>query len=71
VTGQNEAGRLWDVLTMLGHASRAAGRGQSEVRFQVLVRNDDTSPKPVRLKSVCGPDDDRSPCLTVTLPDED
>lgn len=37
----------------------------------MLVLNDDTTPKPVRLKAVCGPDDDLAPCLTVMLPDED
>jgi hypothetical protein len=69
--GQDEAGRLWDVLTMLGHASRSAGRDVSTVHFDVLVLNDGTAPEPVRLKAVCGPNDDLTPCLTVMLPDED
>ena len=68
---QDEAGRLWDVLTMLRHASRSAGSGASTVFFDVLVLNDRTSPKPVRLKAVCGPDDGLSPCLAVMLPGED
>ena len=71
VTGQDQAGRLWDVLTMMGHASRSAGKGRREVRFQVFVLNDNRSPKPVQLKSVCGPSDDLSPCVTVMLPEED
>lgn len=71
VTGQDQAGRLWDVLTMMRHASRSAGEGRREVRFQVLVLNDHRSPKPVHLKSVCGPSDDLSPCVTVMLPEED
>ncbi len=71
VPGQDETGRLWDVLTMLRHASRAAAPDVSTLRFDVLVLNDNTTPKPVRLKAVCGPDDDLSPCLTVMLPDED
>ncbi len=71
VPGQDETGRLWDVLTMLRHASRAAGPDVSTLRFDVLVLNDQTTPKPVRLKAVCGPDDDLAPCLTVMLPDED
>ncbi len=71
VPGQDETGRLWDVLAMLRHAGRAAGPDVSTVRFDVLVLNDQTTPKPVRLKAVCGPDDDLAPCLTVMLPDED
>ena len=71
VSCQDEAGRLWDVLTMLRHASRAARGGENEITFDVLVLNDRTSPKPVRLKAVCGPDDDLSPCVTIMLPEED
>ena len=71
VSGQDEAGRLWDVLTMLRHASRAARGGEDTLHFDVLVLNDHTCPKPLRLKAVCGPDDDLSPCLTVLLPGED
>jgi hypothetical protein len=71
VTGQDETGRLWDVLTMLGHACRARSGDGSVRYFDVLVFNDDTTPKPVRLKALCGPDDDLSPCITVMLPDED
>ena len=68
---QDEAGRLWDVLTMLGHAVRATGRDRSQIQFDVLVQNDRVAPKLVRLKAVCGPDDDRSPCITVMMPGED
>lgn len=71
VTCQDEAGRLWDVLTMLRHASRGARGGESTIAFDVLVLNDRTCPKPVRLKAVCGPDDDLSPCVTIMLPEED
>src|SRR5262245_20411030 len=69
---QDEAGRLWDLLYLL---RLAIGRsdGGPEVRFNVHVRNDNGSGTPplVRLKAVCGPDDDGSPCITVLLPDED
>ena len=78
---QDEAGRLWDVLTML----RLAARGQTdgargvrsdgarEVRFGVHVRNDnrERTPPLVRLKALCGPGDQGEPVLTVMLPDED
>jgi hypothetical protein len=68
---QDEAGRLWDVLTMLGHATRKAPTGDT-VRFTVLVQNDKRGPRPVELKAVCGPGDDaRQPVITVMLLDED
>jgi hypothetical protein len=43
------------------------------VRFAVHVRNDNCEGPPplVRLKAICGPDDDGSPCITVMLPEED
>jgi hypothetical protein len=68
---QDEAGRLWDVLTMLRLAvGRAAG---SEVRFAVHVRTDnrERTPPLVRPKALCGPGDDGAPCLTVLLPEDD
>lgn len=71
VTCQDEAGRLWDVLTMLRHASSSTRGRESTIAFDVLVLNDRTTPQLVRLKAVCGPDDDRAPCITVMLPGED
>jgi hypothetical protein len=68
---QDEAGRLWDVLWLL---RLAIGRSDGqEVRFAVHVRNDnrDRTPPLVRLKALCGSNDDGSPCITVLLPDED
>jgi hypothetical protein len=72
VEGQDEAGRLWDVLNMLRFAIKRSGPG-SELRFSLHVRNtnDEGEPPLVELKAVCGPNDDASPCLTVMLPDED
>ena len=52
VSGQDETGRLWDVLTLLRHASHRARGGESTVLFDVLVLNDRTTPRPVRLKAV-------------------
>jgi hypothetical protein len=69
---QDERGRLWDIVFLLRLASGRSGVGP-EVRFGVHVRNDnrDRTPPLVRLKAVCGPDDDGSPCITVLLPEED
>ena len=67
---QDEAGRLWDVLFLLRLAAGRSGAGP-EVRFGVHVRDDDREGTPtVRLKAVCGPDDDGEPVVTVMLPDE-
>jgi hypothetical protein len=68
---QDESGRLWDVLFLLRMAI-ARSDGQ-EVRFGVHVRNDnrDRTPPLIRLKALCGTNDDGSPCITVLLPDED
>lgn len=68
---QDEAGRLWDVLTMLAHAVRHSGYQGDRVQFDVLVQNDRGGPRPIRLAAVCGPNDDMSPCITIMLPGED
>ena len=72
VEGQDEAGRLWDILFMLRLAARRGDAG-SVILFRLHVRNDnrDRTPPLVELKAVCGPNDDGSPCITVMLPGED
>src|SRR5690349_94629 len=72
VEGQDEKGRLWDILVMLGYAIRG-DRDQSVLRFRLHVRNDNREQMPplVELKALCGPDDDGSPCITIMLPLED
>jgi hypothetical protein len=73
VACQDEAGRLWDVLTMLRFAVRGPGGDAPELRFGAHVRNDnrDRTPPLVRLKALCGPGDDGDPVVTVMLPAED
>jgi hypothetical protein len=70
VEAQDEAGRLWDILNMLKFAA-VKSSGQSEILFKLYVRNDNRRTQPVTLKSVCGPNDDGTPCVTVMLPNED
>ena len=68
--GQDLRGRAHDLLWMLFAAIRGNRTGQSVLTFRVLF----AMPRRLklgRLKSVCGPDDDGQPCLTVMLPDED
>ena len=69
VACQDEQGRLWDVLNMLRFAIKQGSHG-SEVTFTVLVNNEG-EPKPVELKSLCGPGDNAEPVITIMLPRED
>ncbi len=71
VRGQDEAGRLWDVLSMLLFAIKASRGGSSTLPFRLYVRNTNRGPKLVALKSVCGPGDDAAPVITIMLPEED
>jgi Family of unknown function (DUF6573) len=72
VTGQDVSGRLWDVLWMLLVAVKASSGELSEVRYEVLVRNDDAKPaKLTHLKSLCGPGDEAEPVITIMFPNED
>lgn len=72
VCGQDETGRLWDVLNILRYSAYANLDG-STLLFRVCVRygNAESDCEVVDLKAVCGPDDDGRPCLTVMLPEED
>lgn len=73
VFGQDEAGRLWDVLWMLRFAIQRTSRGVDRLPFALYVRNDNRAAKLVKLIAVAGPldIDDPAPCITVMMPDED
>ena len=74
VTGQDEAGRLWDVVWMLRFGMRKAQSGQTRLPYALYVRNSDSHPaRLIKLIAVCGPldIDDPSPAITVMMPDED
>ena len=68
--GQDERGRLWDVLWILKTAIQQSGHTNT-VPFSVLVNNDRRGPRPVRLKALCGLGDTTEPIITVMLPEED
>ena len=71
VIGQDEPGRLWDVLSVLRYSIPKYGN-ERELMFRLYVQTrNDADPDLVELKAVCGPDDDGSPCLTVMTPTED
>jgi hypothetical protein len=73
VTGQDEAGRLWDIVWMLRFAIRKAQPGQARLPFALYVRNDSTAPRLIKLLAMCGAldVDDPQPAITIMLPDED
>ena len=68
--GQDEAGRLWDVLWMCRLYSRQLMAGPV-IQFRLSVMKEKDRLEVVTLKAVCGPADDGSPCVTIMLPDED
>ena len=70
VIGQDETGRLWDILWMLAAAIRRGAVGDT-IHFQVYVRNDNRRPRSVRLKAACSPGDSAEPVITILMPDED
>src|ERR1039457_892574 len=73
VAGQDEAGRLWDIIWLLRFAIRKAQTGQTRLPFALYVRNDNRRPQLVKLVAMCGPldMDDPQPAITVMMPDED
>ncbi len=73
VTGQDEAGRLWDIVWMLRFAIMRARPGVQRIPVALYVRNDNRRATLIKLIASCGPldIDDPQPAITVMLPDED
>ena len=74
VTGQDEAGRLWDVLWILRFAIMRSQPGTSRLIVALYVRNSDSHPaRLTKLIATAGAVDidDPAPAITVMLPDED
>jgi len=73
VTGQDEAGRLWDIVWMTRFGVLRARSGVERIPVALYVRNDSRAARLVKLIATCGPldIDDPQPAITVMLPDED
>ena len=73
VTGQDEAGRLWDVVWMTRFAILRSHGHTDRCPVALYVRNDNRAAKLVKLIAQCGPldMDNPQPAITVMLPDED
>ena len=75
VEGQDETGRLWDVLWMLRNGIRRSAGGE-RVDFSLYVRSRQSHAElcerdRVELYALCGPGDAGEPVITVMLPGED
>jgi hypothetical protein len=70
--GQDEPGRLWDIIWMTRYAIQRAKPGIDRVPVELYVRNDGKA-KLVKLVAECGPldIDDAQPAITVMLEGED
>lgn len=74
VSGQDEAGRLWDIVWMLRFAITKAHPAERYIPVALYVRNSDKEPaRLIKLHAVCGPldIDDPQPAITVMIPGED
>ncbi|MGB8168320.1 MAG: DUF6573 family protein [Chthoniobacteraceae bacterium] len=73
VTGQDEAGRLWDLVWMARFAILRSHGHTDRLPVALYVRNDNHRAKLVKLIAVCSAldMDDPQPALTLMLPDED
>jgi hypothetical protein len=67
--GQDEAGRLWDVVYLFSVAARRTS-GQI-LRYKLHVLLEPPRHKVVELKAVCGPGDEAEPVITIMFPEED
>ncbi len=69
--GNDERGRLHDILWMFRCAAVRAPKDASELLFELLVVTDRPEPTLVMLKAICGPGDDPRPVITILLPEQD
>ena len=71
VSGQDEAGRLWDIVWMFKRQIKPGPL----MSFSLRIRNTERrgTPPLVTLKAECGPKDmdDPQPAITIMLPNED
>jgi len=73
VASQDEAGRLWDIVTMTRFAILRSRPGCSRLPVALYVRNDNRAPRLVKLIATCAPldMDDPQPAITIIQSGED
>jgi hypothetical protein len=72
VTGQDEAGWLWDLVWMMRFAILRSHGHTDRLPVALYVRNDNHRAKLVKLIATCGAldVDDPSPAIALMMPDE-
>ena len=70
ITGQDEKGRLWDVLFMAAHGARL-NKSKEQFLYSLHVRDKHDRLPLVLLKCHIGPGDGGHPVITIMLPNED
>lgn len=68
--GQDEKGRLWDILVLLHFAIKSSKGDGSRIDFKVVVYRGGKH-EDVELYALCGPGDNAEPVITIMLPGED
>jgi hypothetical protein len=70
---QDEAGRLWDIVSMLRFAIKRLSGSDDRIAYALYVANDNRRAKLVKLTATCGPldMDDPQPAITIMMPGED
>ena len=68
--GNDERGRLHDILWMFRCAAVRAPKDASEFLYEPR-RHENADPTLVTLKAICGPGDDFRPVITILLPEQD
>ena len=73
VTGQDEAGRLWDIIWMTRFAILRSRGNTERVPVALYFSHDGRTSRLIKLVAQCGPldMDDPSPAITIMMPDED
>ena len=73
VTGQDEAGRLWDIVWMLRFGILRSRPGCDRIPVALYVRNDNQRSRLIKLIATCGAldIDDPQPAITIMQPGED
>jgi hypothetical protein len=73
VSGQDEAGRLWDVVWMTRFGILRSSPGVDRIPVALYVRNDNRAARLIKLIATCSAldMDDPQPAITVMMPDED
>jgi hypothetical protein len=69
-SGNDETGRLWDVLWMF-YCAAVKNPNEAEIRYTLRVVTDSVRPSLVELKAMIGPGDDGEAVITILLPEED